>query len=202
MHSEKKHIPGVLHIQSTLVLFIIALGWGACSSDIDDPKIDFVGDSIVARWDINQDFPSYCVYNYGVGGSGIELLNSYKSKFNGQDVVILSGTNDHNSFVIDRRNDYAERYISAILSLTNQHIYLFSVLPRDFNGDRPQINNDIEAFNLLIQEYVEDIDRITYLNVYPDFMKGDEIDMKKYSDGLHLNPIGYEVLTQKLLKAL
>lgn len=174
----------------------------SCDSDPADAKIDFVGDSIVARWDINQDFPSYLVYNYGIGGSGIDLLISYDSRFSDDDVVVLSGTNDHSHFKDGAREEYAYRYINAILSLTDRRIYLFSVLPRDFAGDRSNINSDIMAFNRLIQDYVQDIERITYLDVYQDFIKDNKIDMTYFSDGLHPNTIGYEILTQKLLQAL
>lgn len=191
-----------LHTLSVLTITLMAFGWTSCASDMEDPKIDFVGDSIVARWDINQDFPSFYVYNYGVGGSGVELLESYKSKFNGNDVVVLSGTNDNYSLTLDRRDEYAKKYISAILSLTDRRIFLFSVLPRSFDGDRSQINCDIQDFNLQIQNLVRNIGRITYLDVYSDFMKGESIDMRYFSDGLHPNTIGYEILTQKLLEAL
>lgn len=202
MHSIWKASINVRNFIKTLTVFLTVLGLQSCESDLKDPTIDFVGDSIVARWDINEDFPSYCVYNHGIGGSGIELLNSYRSRFMDNDVVVISGTNDHHYFASDRRNDYAQKYIKAIEALTNKRIYIFSVLPRKFEGDRDHINKDIEAFNMLIKSLVQDIDRITYLDVYNDFMKGSDINYRYYSDGLHPNTIGYEILTQKLLKAL
>lgn len=174
----------------------------SCDSPQSDPIINFVGDSIVARWDINQDFPSYCVYNHGVGGSGIELLENYSHKFLGQDVVVIAGTNDNNLLIEDQRDDYAKRYLSSVLSLTDHNIYLYSLLPRDFTGDRTNINDDIQAFNAIIRNFVEDIDRVVYIDVFSDFINGGNIDYTYYSDGLHLNSIGYEILTQKLLKEL
>lgn len=185
------------------IMSILATGaFVACDSTLSDSTINFVGDSIIARWDINQDFPSYCVYNYGVGGSGIELLESYAHKFSGQDVVVISGTNDNHLLTEEKRENYAQRYISTILSLTNSNIYLFSLLPREFNGDRTSINDDIQAFNAIIQDNVKDIDRVIYIDIYSEFIKSGKINYAYFSDGLHPNSIGYEILTQKLLKEL
>lgn len=190
------------HLISILTAIIPATGFLSCDSDLEDPAIDFVGDSIVSRWDINADFPSYYVYNYGVGGSGIDLIISYNSKFRGNDVVVLSGTNDNSQLTDPRRDQYAQKYLSSILDLTDKHIYLFSLLPRNFDGDRAGVNNDIKTFNNLIHELVKDIDRVTYIDVFDEFMKDDDIDYKYFSDGLHPNLFGYEILSQKLLKAL
>lgn len=178
------------------------LGLLSCDSDLNDPSINFVGDSIIARWDIDGDFPSYYTHNYGVGGSGLELLNSYNSKFFDTDVVVISGTNDNRNFTNERREEYAQKYLNAILALTNKRIYLFSLLPRKIKGDRENLNEEIATFNLLIYDLVQEIERISYINVYDDFMNGKEIDTQYFCDGLHPNLRGYEILTQKLLQAL
>ena len=117
-------------------------------------------------------------------------------------MVVICGTNDNNMLKADKREEYAEKYISAILALTNQRIYLFSILPRDFEGDRTDINTDINEFNAIISDRVLDINQITYIDVFHDFMKEEQINQLYYSDGLHPNSIGYEILTQKLLKVL
>ena len=179
-----------------------SFGLASCDSPPADPVINFIGDSIIARWDVNQDFPSYCVYNYGVGGSGIELLESYAGRFTGQDIVVISGTNDNNFLKSGQREQYAEKYISTILSLTDSHIYLFSLLPREFETDRKDINKDIEAFNAIVSHTVKDMERIVYIDVFSDFIKDGKINDAYYCDGLHPNIIGYEILTQKLLKSL
>lgn len=198
---SKLALMGLTIIQA-LTAILAFLELSGCASDIADPVIDFVGDSIIARWDINQDFPSYYVYNYGVGGSGIELLKSYDSKFNGNDVVVMSGTNDHPHFSPEKRNEYAMKYLTAVEALTDRRIYLISVLPRKFDGDRNNINSDIKAFNHMIRSLTENYANITYIDVYNDFLKGTDIDPRYYSDGLHPNAMGYEILTQKLLKVL
>lgn len=191
-----------LYIIKAIAAIFAVLGLTGCESGPDDPVIDFAGDSIIARWDVNQDFPSYCVYNYGVGGSGIELLRSYESKFVGNDVVVLSGTNDNAYFSAASRENYALNYLTAIEALTDRRIYLFSVLPRKFKGDSPDINDNIKAFNQLIKNHIKNNPRITYLDVYDEFLKDNDIDLQYFSDGLHPNVIGYEILTHKLLKSL
>lgn len=185
-----------------IVVFMTMVFSSGCTTDLEDPLMDFVGDSIVARWDVNQDFPSYYVYNYGVGGSGIKLLESYGSKFSGKDIVVISGTNDNHRFIAERRDEYVREYVSVILGMTDKRIFLFSVLPRDFPGDRPEVNNDIEAFNSAVRSQVEKVGRVTYLDVFHEFMDAGSIRHEYFSDGLHPNSIGYEILTQKLLKAI
>lgn len=199
---SQRHTSAFPHIVKIMIVIAMAVVSTACGDTPEDSIINFVGDSIIARWDINQSFPSYCVYNDGVGGSGIDLIESYRSKFIGSDVVVITGTNNHNQFRDTQYKEYAERYVSSILQLTDGEIFLFSVLPREFPGDKEDINNDIARFNAYVEASVKNIDRVCYIDAFPDFLKGEGINHMYYSDGLHPNDIGYEILTQKLLKAL
>lgn len=182
----------------TLLLILIS----SCESDIRDSKINFTGDSIVARWDIRQSFPSRNVQNHGVGGSGIKLIESQSGTFFTEDVVVLSGTNDNNKFSSRYREDYARRFVDAVAHLTTGRIFVFSVLPREFNGDRKDINNDISDYNHILKELFKQYPRVCFIDVYPLFISGSTIESSFYSDGLHLNEVGYEILTEKLRNAL
>lgn len=182
----------------TLLLFLLS----SCESDIKDSKINFTGDSIVARWDIRQSFPSRNVRNYGVGGTGIKLLESQSGDFLTEDVVVLSGTNDNNKFSSEHREDYARRFVDAVTHLTTGRIFVISVLPRDFEGDREYINKDISDYNDMLRELFKQYPRVRFIDVYPLFMSGSSIESRFYSDGLHLNEVGYEISTENLRNAL
>lgn len=185
-----------------IVLLITALALLACRDEKRDGRLCFVGDSIVARWDVAASFPSRRVENYGRSGAGIGYIESLAGDFAEKEIVVLIGTNDSPLMTDRLRKTYAERYIDAILALGASHIYLYSVLPRDFAVDRDEINDDILKFNGLIQTLAADIPSITYLNVYPDFLRNGNINPQYYNDGLHLSPYGYEILDAALLNAL
>lgn len=174
----------------------------SCSDEVNDKQLDFIGDSIVARWDLPEYFPSFRTRNYGVSGSKIDYIESMGGQFVNHTVVVLTGTNDSYLMVEKTREEYASRYVAAIVNLKADKIYLYSVLPRAPKSYQPMINEDIKLFNALVKEQVKDIDNIVYIDVYSDFLKGDEINLQYYYDGLHLSPFGYEILTKSLLNLL
>lgn len=170
--------------------------------DVENDTYIFVGDSIIARWPLDETFPSRLVYNYGKSGAGISYIAESSNRFNGNDVVVMIGTNDNNYFSSYDVGSYIETYLDAIENLTDRRIYLFSVLPREFNNDIAEINEKIENFNKKIKEKVVDYHHITYIDVFNDFMDGKHINYQYYSDGLHLNIYGYEILTSRLLQVI
>lgn len=193
--------PFILKIIIGIATFISLLT--SCERDSLDHKIDFIGDSIVARWDVNQAFPTRLTNNAGVGGSGIQLLEAHSGAFGSENVVVLSGTNDNSMLASDsKRLEYARRFVDAVLKLSSGRIFVFSVLPRDFQGDRKGINADILAYNELLKEMLSKQSRIVFLDVYHSFKDGESIDIRYYSDGLHLNESGYEILNERLRNAL
>lgn len=174
----------------------------SCVDEVKDKQLDFIGDSIVARWDLAEYFPSFRTKNYGISGSKIDYIESLSGQFANHTVVILTGTNDSHLMSEKNRETYADRYVTAIINLKADKIYLYSVLPRDMKTDRENINEDIMQFNLLVKELIKNIDNIVYLDDYPDFLNNDHIIQQYYNDGLHLSPFGYEVLTKSLLNVL
>ncbi len=185
-----------------LSLFLLSIFMLSCTDEVNDRQLDFIGDSIVARWDLQEYFPSFRTRNYGFSGSKIDYIESMKGQFANHTVVILTGTNDSNLMTEKTREEYARRYVSAIVNLNAEKIYLYSVLPRAPKSYQPLINEDIKLFDALVKEQVSDIDNIVYINVYNDFLDGDKINPQYYNDGLHLSPFCYEILTKSLLKLL
>lgn len=190
------------YLHEILVAFAALFLLSSCSDDVKDARLDFVGDSIVARWDLAEYFPSRLVYNYGKSGAGIEYLESLAGRFAGRNVVVMIGTNNNYLFVEPDREDYARRYVDAITALDAKRVYLYSVLPRDFTSDRDDVNDDIAEFNAVVKHIVESMPAIVYMDVYEDFLHDGKIDFQLYSDKLHLSPYGYEILTKTLLQEL
>ena len=190
------------YLHEILVAFAVLFLLSSCSDDVKDARLDFVGDSIVARWDLAEYFPSRLVYNYGKSGAGIEYLESLAGRFADRNVVVMIGTNNNYLFVATDREDYARRYVDAITALDAKRVYLYSVLPRDFTSYRDDVNDDIAEFNAVVKHIVESMPAIVYMDVYDDFLHDGKIDFQLYSDKLHLSPYGYEILTKTLLQEL
>ncbi len=190
------------YLHEILVAFAVLFLLSSCSDDVKAARLDFVGDSIVARWDLAEYFPSRLVYNYGKSGAGIEYLESLAGRFADRNVVVMIGTNNNYLFVETDREDYARRYVDAITALDAKRVYLYSVLPRDFTSDRDDVNDDIAEFNAVVKHIVESMPAIVYMDVYDDFLHDGKIDFQLYSDKLHLSPYGYEILTKTLLQEL
>lgn len=183
-------------------LFLALFALMGCEEEARDPQLNFIGDSIIARWDVAESFPSRQVFNYGRSDEGIEYLESLAGKFDGREVVVLIGTNDNYLMTSEDRREYAERYVAALRALGASRIYLYSVLPRDFGQDRNDVNKDIAEFNAEVQSLTADDRSVIYMNVYDRFLCDGEPAPQLYNDGLHLSPYGYEILTKALEKLL
>lgn len=166
------------------------------------PNLDFIGDSIIARWDIDEYFPTWQTYNYGVPGAGIDYIEGNADRFVGKQLVVVIGSNDINHMSPERIEKYVERYMSAIKGLGASKMYLFSLHPRNFSSDLIDVNKDVADFNNRIRIRVSQETYIEYLDVYHDFLHEGEPNPKLYYDRLHLSPYGYEILVSALKKTL
>ncbi|MDE6811880.1 MAG: hypothetical protein K2J15_05960 [Muribaculaceae bacterium] len=186
--------------KSLLIFLISTVLLSSCQDEVD--AYNFVGDSIIARWPIDETLPSQVVFNYGNSGSGITYIRSLSGKFFGTEVAVLIGTNDYRYFKPEKVDNYVRVYLDAINQLTDRNIYLFSVLPREFKKDDADINVYIANFNSKIKEALSDYPNIIYIDVFEDFMKDGHINYQYYSDGLHLNIYGYTLLSSTFLKTI
>ena len=174
----------------------------SCNDGKTTLSLDFIGDSIIARWDIDEYFPAWQVYNHGVSGAGIDYIEGNAGRFVGKEVVVVIGTNNINDMVSDRIDKFAERYMLAIEGLGASRVYLYSLHPRNFSSDRSNVNIDVANFNDCIRTRVSEVPSIVYIDVYNDFFHEGEPNPKLYYDRLHLNPYGYEILVSALKKVL
>lgn len=173
----------------------------SCSVE-DDVRLVFIGDSIVARWDLEESFPSYLVENRGVSGSGIADVANYAHKFGGQSIVVIVGTNDLRNITDATMAEYASDYLRQIVATDAKCIYLFSILPRSFESDPDTINQKIEQLNALIKAETENYANVVYIDAYPDFVADGDMSGQYSYDGLHLSPYGYEILSKLLISNL
>ena len=189
-----KRITKLMYLLS--VLFIVS-----CSTE-DDCRLTFVGDSIVARWDLEEYFPTYMTENDGISGAGIGKIKELAHMYLGKDIVVLIGTNDVAGISDETLDVYSKDYITSIVELDAKKIYLFSILPRDFKSDIDGINERISKLNALIAERAGNYAAITYINMFEEFYKDGTLNIELSYDGLHLSPYGYEKLSNSLKKYL
>ena len=187
-----------------IFLFLSAMFFSSCDKTDDRGFISFIGDSLIARWDTESYFTSYNTLNLGKGGSGIEWIEQHGGLLTNQTAVILTGTNDLKRIAdAVELQEYAYRYINAIMQLNAKRIVLISVLPKNKDvGKSEDIINLIRDFNKLIQLQIGHNSTIIYCNVFNDFMLDGKLNMNFSYDGVHLNPFGYDLLTKRVKQCL
>ena len=167
-----------------------------CSND-DYYEVTFIGDSITSKWDLKRCFPSTISHNWGKSGAGISYIESLEGNTVGKNLVILIGTNDYTLW----DDTYVDRYIRALSKLNSEHIVLISILPRFYKGDNSDINGRINTINRKIKAIVSSIG-YTYIDAYSKLMAKKNVRYEYYTDGLHLNEKGYELLTESINEAI
>lgn len=175
-------------------------------------SIVFLGDSITSRYDLNKYFPNYNVYNSGIAGNMTkDILDNMENRvfvYNPTKVFILIGTNDLVYSGLD--NDGIKNNIEEIINKiyeknSNIKIYLESIYPVNNSINKEIVetrtNDNIKDLNNKIEKICNN--KCTYINMY-DNLTDKNGNMKRiYTvDGLHLNKIGYKVITNKLIKYL
>lgn len=175
-------------------------------------SIVFLGDSITSRYDLNKYFPNYNVYNSGIAGNMTkDILENMENRvfaYNPTKVFILIGTNDLVYSGLD--NDGIKNNIEEIINKiyeknSNTKIYLESIYPINNSINKEIVetrtNENIKDLNNKIEKICNN--KCTYINMY-DNLTDKNGNMKRiYTvDGLHLNKIGYKVITNKLIKYL
>lgn len=175
-------------------------------------SIVFLGDSITSRYDLNKYFPNYNVYNSGIAGNMTkDILENMENRvfaYNPTKVFILIGTNDLVYSGLD--NDGIKNNIEEIINKiyeknSNIKIYMESIYPVNNSINKEIVetrtNENIKDLNNKIEKICNN--KCTYINMY-DNLTDKNGNMKRiYTvDGLHLNKIGYKVITNKLIKYL
>lgn len=152
---------------------------------------------MIEKWDLNGAFPTLIVRNEGLGGSGISYIKSKAGNLVNQTVVVLYGTNDHDSW----DESYPQEYINAVSSLGGREVFVISILPRSVEIYGSEINSKTKAINTDIKSLVISYGW-HYIDVFDLYIKDGDMNPDYTYDGVHLNDRGYEILTYELRKVL
>ena len=83
----------LFHKILTKALMCLSLVLCACGES-DKPPLVFIGDSQIARWDVESYFPMAKTRNHGLSGSGVQWLEENANVAANEPIVVLSATND------------------------------------------------------------------------------------------------------------
>lgn len=190
-------------ILKKLICFLgIIILFFSCNKFDERAMIVFIGDSLIARWDVENSFPAYKTCNWGLGGGHIEWIEEHEGALRGKTSVVLIGTNDVKNLSKSQIESYASRFVNAVLGMKADRVILISILPRNCESDIENINQQIVELNRLIADKVKDEKTITYCNVFSKFEKDGTLNMNLSYDGIHLNQYGYEILSSEIKKYL
>jgi lysophospholipase L1-like esterase len=195
---------------------ILTLGHGAI-------KVAAVGDSLTYGYGLEnrreEAYPSvlldllgshYQVSNYGMSGRSLLSTSDYPylQEKNAQAslqsdadiVIIMIGSNDSRAAYWNKEQFVKEyrTFAESYLRMASQP-EVFLVAPPYVPTSRFGLNNDIvrDELQTIVAKTAADLD-VHFVNLYPIT----EGKMDYYSDGLHLTPLGNQVIAQEIFSAL
>ncbi|MDE5986419.1 MAG: hypothetical protein K2H16_03955 [Prevotella sp.] len=176
--------------KSLYVLYIVIL-LCSCSKD-DEHVLYFLGDSMIANWDVEVTFPNRITKNLGVDGLHAEGLRNVNISDISSEVVVLVGTNDLHGHMSDEELAvYCDSYEKEICRIGGGRIFVISVLP---SSDKDK-NSIIEKFNKEMCQRLKQYMNVSFIDCYDAFSDEDGgIKEDLFRDGLHLNDYGYMLL--------
>lgn len=168
--------------------------------------IVFYGSSSFRLWNnLNEDFKSYNVLNYGFGGAFIEDCIRYFdrlfSNINPIAFVLYVGGNDLSLEYSNRKiNSLFKILLTKIKSqFPNTKIICVSIKP---SYHRIEKFKKIKKLNTIMKEELMKNGKNSYVDIFRLFLNKDEKIIKSYfvKDNLHLSKKGYEVWKKAILK--
>jgi len=179
------------------IVFIIFCMLSSCANETSDHYI-FIGDSLIDNYDTEKYFPSLYAKNMGVSGYTIQDCRNLNLDCRGSVVVLLVGTNNlHSDFDDNFINTFIEEYSDLVDNLNANRVIAISLLPR-----RDYDNVKIKSLNQSLCDALSFKNNVVFLNVFDDFLNDNTLNPEYTTDGLHLNFMGYTLLTQHLNKVL
>ena len=174
----------------------------------------FLGDSITELYPLEEYYDNLPVVNSGISGNKTtDILNDMKTRvyqYNPTKVFLLIGTNDLNSTdedIVDVTFDNIKEIISEIKeNRSDATIYVESVYPVNSvienNVVTNRTNKKVKELNKKLSNYCDE-EICEYINLYDDLIDEEGNLKTEYTeDGLHLNSLGYVVITRELLPYL
>lgn len=170
----------------------------------DENRIVFIGDSIIAGWNIYPFFienPHFI--NRGINGQTTsQILHRFHQDvidLNPKYVVILAGTNDVAENLGPVTLEQIKSNFNAMIALATEHkikVILCSVLP----VTEYYWNKKIQSFEKIkyINDFLAQIStdkNLLHVDFYEEFSRNHLINPQYSSDGVHPNKEGYEIIS-------
>ena len=168
-----------------------------------DYEVDvaFLGDSLTDGYDVKKYYPQYLVSNRGIGGEtsiGLEermklSLYDLKPKVS----VMLIGANNMTSMF-----DNYEKLLKGFLqNVPNTKIVILSLTSMSKEWGK---KNQLAAYNNVKIKMLAEKYSFEFVDLYSALLNLEtgEIYAEYTTDGGHLTPLGYEVLTAKITPAI
>lgn len=166
--------------------------------------IIFLGDSLTNQCDWSEILSNSQVINRGISGDTTQgmLRRLDVSKQNPSKVFMMIGINDIATKV--SKDKIIENYAHIIDKIQrespNTVIYVQSLLP--VNEDIYVYHNKISNIDIItVNNEIHRISRehnIKFIDLYPLFLQGNQMNAKYTTDGIHLNGNGYKVWTDAI----
>ena len=206
-----------------LIIIILILLLTKNTSDFVNPyeiKVEsndnflFLGDSITDYYPLEEYYDNLPVVNSGIAGNKTtDILSNMKERvyqYNPTKVFLLIGTNDLDSNdkdIVNTTFNNIKKIIKRIRkNRSDATIYVESIYPVNStivnNTVNNRNNNKIKKLNQKLSSYCND-NNCTYINLFNDLVDSKGNLKSNYTeDGLHLNSLGYVVVTRCLLPYL
>ncbi len=174
----------------------------------------FLGDSITDYYPLEEYYDNLPVVNSGIAGNKTtDILNNMKTRvyqYNPTKVFLLIGTNDLDMVsenIVNTTFDNIKKIVKEIRdNKSDATIYVESIYPVNSTLENNSVNNrtnkKIRTLNKKLSSYC-DGEICNYINLFDDLTDEDGNLKEEYTeDGLHLNSLGYVVITRELLPYL
>lgn len=167
----------------------------------NEVDVVFLGDSLTDAYDLQKYYPDYTVLNRGIGGDttvGLEKrLEVSVFAVSPKAVVMLIGANNMKEMM----NNYETILQKFEQNLPNSRIILLSLT--SMGGDWGK-NNQLAAYNNVLIKKLAEKYGFDFVDLYSPLLDPEtgEIFAKYTTDGGHLTPDGYAVLTEQITPAI
>jgi lysophospholipase L1-like esterase len=166
----------------------------------------FVGSSSFRMWqNVQQAFPEHTIINRGFGGSSLPHVIRYADDiifpYHAKQIVIYAGENDlTESDTISAQTVYGRfQHLFHLIreKQPNTPIVFVSIKP---SPSRAHLMPKMVEANRLIQAFIKDQKKASFVNVYPRMLNGDGKPKPEIflADSLHMNENGYAIWKKAL----
>lgn len=167
--------------------------------------IVFLGDSITEQWNLPRCFPGLKVANRGISGDTTRgmLCRLEQDVLNLQPktIVLLGGINDL-SHPPEGTPDAIAKNVRSILEQIQQTFPRTPVFVCEILPSKSKTDGSVRAANLAVDKVLSGFPNVRRVKTHDRFLDSKGIFLNSlFSDGTHLNPAGYGILTESVKSA-